>query len=199
MTPYHSRRVKRAAFVAAVAAILIFPVAASAASLSTLHHRASRQDATLLRDRGTVRFFHRHPFLARTLVGRRALRFARAELAWTAREQRQLTAEVHAREMEAAKLADPIGYRERYACAVWGAPWGSGSCRFVLSVTHCEGGGYHWSRGDPEHALNGQYVGAWQMGTRERSIYGDSPTFEGQTRAAHDYYLDAGWRPWACA
>jgi hypothetical protein len=51
-----------------------------------LKQREHRQQATLHADRGTVRFFRRHRRLAHTRAGRRALRFARAELRWTRRE-----------------------------------------------------------------------------------------------------------------
>jgi hypothetical protein len=51
-----------------------------------LKQREHRQQATLHADRGTVRFFRHHLRLAHTLAGRRALRFAQAELRWTRRE-----------------------------------------------------------------------------------------------------------------
>jgi hypothetical protein len=51
-----------------------------------LKQREHRQQATLHADRGTVRFFRHHRRLAHTQAGRRALRFARAELRWTRRE-----------------------------------------------------------------------------------------------------------------
>lgn len=71
----------------AVAAVaLAFAGAAEAATTSQLAHRQARQRSTISRDRGTLRFFRRRPRLARTVAGRRAVRFARAELAWTARE-----------------------------------------------------------------------------------------------------------------
>jgi hypothetical protein len=89
---------------------------------------------------------------------------------------------------------DPIGYRERIVCRVFGAA----VCAKALSVTRCEARGW-WAIGLPERATNGQYRGAWQMGSRERAKFGDAPDFYGQTRAAYRYYRLAGWSPWECA
>jgi rare lipoprotein A (peptidoglycan hydrolase) len=69
---------------------LLLASTARAASMSTLHRREHRQAATIHRDRGTLRFFHRHGWLVRARkthpIAMRAIRFARAELAWTVRE-----------------------------------------------------------------------------------------------------------------
>jgi hypothetical protein len=64
---------------------------------------------------------------------------------------------------------------------------------FAQSVAKCESHFHTW-------ATNGQYYGIFQMGSHERSIYGGSSSnpWE-QVRAAHAYYLDAGWGPWQCA
>lgn len=60
------------------------------------------------------------------------------------------------------------------------------------NVSWCE------SRWNPK-ARNGQYLGAFQMGKRERSTYGHHYTFEGQSRAARAYHKRSGWNPWkAC-
>lgn len=73
-------------------------------------------------------------------------------------------------------------------CAVFGS-----ACSAALSVARCESG-------FSVNAVNGQYFGVFQMGSRERSIYGGSSTDPwDQVRAAYQYYLDAGWGPWACA
>jgi len=65
-------------------------------------------------------------------------------------------------------------------------------CAQALAVARCE------SELDTG-AQNGQYLGLFQMGEYARSRYGHSATAIGQARAAHAYYLDAGWSPWACA
>lgn len=59
---------------------------AYAASLTTLHKREQQQRRTIRQDQGTIRFFKNHPRLAKTKTGRKVIRFAKAELAWTKRE-----------------------------------------------------------------------------------------------------------------
>lgn len=74
-------------------AVIALPDPSPGASLSVLDRREARQLRTLWRDHGTVRFFDRHPRLAHSRAGRRALRFARAELGWTRRELGETRAE----------------------------------------------------------------------------------------------------------
>jgi hypothetical protein len=50
------------------------------------------------------------------------------------------------------------------------------------------------------HAVNGQYLGLFQMGSGERSAYataGYATAYE-QTVAAHNLYRARGWEPWTC-
>lgn len=91
--------------IAAVCVFVVSSVPAFAASASVLHHRESRQVATLHRDRGTLRFFQRHPRLARTPAGRRAVRFARAEIVWTLRELGETRAALRPPAVRSAPLA----------------------------------------------------------------------------------------------
>jgi hypothetical protein len=55
-------------------------------------------------------------------------------------------------------------------------------------------GSWHWD------AENGQYLGTFQMGTRERGLYGHSNTLVGQVAAAAKYWRKSGrdWSPWEC-
>jgi hypothetical protein len=55
-------------------------------------------------------------------------------------------------------------------------------------------GSWHWD------AKNGQYLGTFQMGAREREIYGHSNTLAGQVAAASRYWRASGkdWSPWDC-
>ena len=62
----------------------------------------------------------------------------------------------------------------------------------AIRVASCE------SRLNPR-AKNGQYHGTWQMGARERALYGHGDTPLEQGLAARRYYDQAGWRPWECA
>ena len=64
----------------------------------------------------------------------------------------------------------------------------------AFDVVACETGGAYNTT-----ARNGQYLGLFQMGARERSTYGHGETALAQARAAFRYYAISGWRPWrAC-
>lgn len=71
-------------------------------------------------------------------------------------------------------------------CALWHP------CDAALRVFRCESG-------LTTTAQNGQYLGLAQMGYYARSRYGHGSDAWTQARAAHAYYMDAGWRPWECA
>ena len=49
------------------------------------------------------------------------------------------------------------------------------------------------------NAGNGQYLGLFQMGSFARSRFGHGSSAWAQARAAHRYYVAAGWSPWSCA
>lgn len=75
-------------------------------------------------------------------------------------------------------------------CSVFGA----GECSTAKSVAWCE------SRYSTT-AVNGQYLGIFQMGSAERARFatiGYATAYE-QVVAAHNYFVVAGWGPWACA
>lgn len=71
-------------------------------------------------------------------------------------------------------------------CAMWHP------CSGALAVFRCESG-------LSTTATNGQYLGFAQMGDYARARYGHGPDAWTQAVAAHAYYEDAGWSPWACA
>ena len=56
-------------------------------------------------------------------------------------------------------------------------------------------------RGLGRWARNGQYIGIYQMGSRERARYGSysigSPAIR-QVIAARNLWVARGWQPWAC-
>ena len=64
----------------------------------------------------------------------------------------------------------------------------------ALTVAKCESG---WA----VHAGNGQYQGAWQMGSSERATYGHGYDFLSQAKAASRYFVASGrdWSPWQCS
>jgi hypothetical protein len=63
----------------------------------------------------------------------------------------------------------------------------------AVRVAKCESG---WSLTPRAH--NGQYLGAFQMGSFARSRYGHSTNIWGQAAAAYRYWRHAGWAPWSC-
>ena len=73
-------------------------------------------------------------------------------------------------------------------CAVFGD-----RCKEALRVVHCE------SRFSTT-AQNGQYLGLFQMGSRERATYGHGETAYAQAIAAYRYFVASGrdWSPWSC-
>lgn len=110
---------------------------------------------------------------------------------WRWREialERDKTARKQARTIRRLRrdLSEPLSV-PRVICLVF-----RGECGKALQVAWCES---RWHAG----ARNGQYFGLFQMGAYARSRYGHGPDALTQALAAHAYYLDAGWRPWACA
>lgn len=63
----------------------------------------------------------------------------------------------------------------------------------AMAVAWCES---KYSTG----AENGQYLGLFQMGSRERRLYGHGPDAITQARAAYAYFVASGrdWSPWSC-
>ena len=68
-------------------------------------------------------------------------------------------------------------------------------CDQALRVTRCESG-----RSRTPRAVNGQYLGMFQMGNFARSTYGHGSTPIEQARAAWRYFDASGrdWSPWSC-
>lgn len=66
-------------------------------------------------------------------------------------------------------------------------------CSQALSVVACESG-FNTA------AVNGQYLGLFQMGEYERATYGHGSDAYSQARAAYAYFIASGsdWSPWAC-
>lgn len=70
----------------------------------------------------------------------------------------------------------------------------------ALVVASLEGGMWHWIRGTCNQAVNGQYLGCFQMGSSERAKYGHGSGVWAQARAAYRYFKASGrdWSPWSC-
>jgi hypothetical protein len=128
------------------------------------------------RERWLNRSWAHYAYVARHGHGRAARSNRRAER-WAHRE----LVRVLALERMRTRL-DP----RRAICAVFHP------CDKALQVAWCE------SRFSI-YARNGQYLGLFQFGEYARSTYGFGWTALAQARAAHAYYMDAGWAPWECA
>jgi hypothetical protein len=84
------------------------------------------------------------------------------------------------------RMRDPA----KAICHVFGS-----YCAEAIAVAKCESG-----RSMTPRAHNGQYLGAFQMGSYARSRYGHGDTVLEQARAAYRYFVASGkgWGPWAC-
>lgn len=153
-----------------------------------LELRLERALDLVRRYRGAVRFFEERPSLlaSRTQgrAARAALRRARKELREAVVRTARLRRAIRLRELRRLASLPP----KRAICDVFG-----GYCAQALDVAWCE------SRLQPD-ARNGQYRGLFQMGARERELFGHGPSAYAQSRAAHRYFVFSGrdWSPWSC-
>lgn len=108
----------------------------------------------------------------------------------SARLARESKAETYIRpeETSVSGAVYTTGPVEKIICDVFGD-----YCSQALSVAACESG-YNVD------AVNGQYLGIFQMGESERATYGHGPDARSQARAAWAYFAASGydWSPWAC-
>ena len=146
---------------------------------------------TAKRDRQVLRFFATHSWLlsdprfageARRQVRlhRRSLTVALRTIAAARRRNRRTLV----RHIAAAREETPA----QTICRVFGP-----DCADAVRVARCESG-------LKVDAVNGQYLGLFQMGSTERRLFGHGPTAELQSRAALRYFVFSGrdWSPWSC-
>ena len=154
----------------------------------TLDERLERKLAALRKYRGTIRFFESHRSLLAS-GGQQAQ--ARTSLAYAHNRVRQLTrviavlrAKIRARDARKLAKLPP----RKAICSVFG-PY----CEEAVAVAWCES---HLNT----TAQNGQYLGMFQMGSQERSLFGHGGTAHAQALAAHRYFVVSGrdWSPWSC-
>ena len=155
---------------------------------STLDEQLERKLVALRRYRGAVRFFETHRSLLSSSEHRAnatsALVYAKQRVRQLTKTVGALRAKVHAR--DAVKLAS---LKPKAAiCAVFGD-----DCQEAVAVAWCES---HLS----PNARNGQYLGLFQMGSYERSLFGHGDSAHAQAVAAHRYFVRSGrdWSPWSC-
>jgi hypothetical protein len=146
---------------------------------------------TVRRDRQVLRFFANHHWLFAdprfSAEARRQVRAHRRSLGGALRTIAAAHRRRHRRQvrrLEAARAETPADT----ICRIFGP-----DCTAAVRVARCESG----LRTD---AVNGQYLGLFQMGWNERRLFGHGPTAEAQARAALRYFIVSGrdWSPWSC-
>jgi hypothetical protein len=153
----------------------------------TLDERLERKLAALRKYRGTVRFFENHRALLASgsaPAKSRSLAHAKTRLRQLSKTVAALRAKVHARDGRRLAKLPP----RRAICTVFGS-----YCQEAIAVAWCESRLLTTAR-------NGQYLGLFQMGSNERTLFGHGSSPHAQARAAHRYFVLSGrdWSPWGC-
>ena len=188
---------------------LVLAIQAAAAAIEGDTARAARQSSTT--SKSATRAETLDERLERTLAAarkyRRQIRVleSRRELSSTSEHRRETTAKLrHARtrlaQLERTIVALRAAVRRREARRLATMPPRTAicdvfrrRCREAVAVAWCE------SRLNTT-ARNGQYLGLFQMGSRERELFGHGPSARAQAVAAHRYFIRSGrdWSPWSC-
>jgi hypothetical protein len=195
------------------AALVVTASPAEAKPQQDLGAQLAAHAAAEKRSRQVIRFFETHEWLLSdprfSEEANRQLALHKGKLAKASRQlnvtkvaiatRKRLEVERRARKLavvEARKAAEARGAAEkarpegprRTICKVFGD-----YCDEALDVAHCE------SR-FLTSARNGQYLGLFQMGSSERTLFGHGSTAREQAEAAHKYFVAAGrdWSPWSC-
>lgn len=152
-------------------------------------------------DTAVVRFFQSHRWLLRDPAfaseakfrldfARRSLAAAqtKAERARIGLARRRAAVARRKQQREQIRLLASLQSPEEAICHVFGS-----YCRQALQVARCESG-------LRTSAQNGEYLGMFQMGTNERTLFGHGDSPLDQAKAAHRYFVRSGrdWSPWSC-
>jgi hypothetical protein len=153
----------------------------------TLDERLERKLVALRKHRGTIRFFENHRSLLAsgdTTARAKSLAYARKRVGQLTKTVAWLRGKIRARDAHRLAKLPP----RQAICNVFGS-----YCQEAIAVAWCE------SRLRTT-AQNGQYLGMFQMGSLERSLFGHGPTPHAQAEAAHRYFVRSGrdWSPWGC-
>jgi hypothetical protein len=174
--------------------VLVTPAAAhvAAAPRGGLEVQLRHHLRTLRHDKQVLTFFDKHEWLLtdprfqreanrQLTTHRRHVAFAQRKVAAT---QAAIAKQQQARQLAAVRAATP----QAVICRIFGV-----HCKEAVTVARCESRLQTWAR-------NGQYLGLFQMGTSERSLFGHGPSAEEQARAAYRYFVFSGrnWSPWSC-
>ena len=157
-------------------------------SAPTLDERLARKLAATRKYRGTIAFFKRHRRLLYAPAHREdaalALERAQGRLGQLEKTIAALRRAIHAQDARRVAAMPP----RAAICDVFDS-----YCGEALAIAWCE------SRLTTT-AQNGQYLGLFQMGLHERSLFGHGATAHEQALAAHKYFVRSGrdWSPWGC-
>ena len=175
-------KLRRPNRVKATLALLVIVLAALIDNAATTNAAPTSTTAMLAKSTHVLRFFDNHRWLTAPRTDRCK------QVPWTrscliARERVRF----HTRRLVALELQLPP---VEAICRVFGR-----YCDQALAVTRCESGASRTPR-----AVNGQYLGMFQMGDFARSTYGHGATPIEQARAAWRYFDASGrdWSPWSC-
>lgn len=158
-----------------------------AAAVSETKQVASKLDHS----QDVLRFFDNRAWMRATRQEKcwevpwsRTCSIARKAYAWHSRRVVRLNERLEYLEVRSLYSMSP----SQAICHVFG-----GYCSQALRVASCESG---WRT----TAVNGQYLGMFQMGNYARSRYGHGSTPYEQAVAAYRYFVDSRrtWGPWSC-
>ena len=176
--------------------LMVVPATAQSQSDAVLRAQLTNHLKTLKKDQQVVRFFQTH----RWLLSDPRFKFAatkefarhRASLALHRQRLVSLKGALHRRTLERKRQRRFASLRSASPAVAICKVFGS-HCGEALRVSRCESG----LRID---ARNGEYLGLFQMGSKERRLFGHGPTAIEQVKAAHRYYVASGrsWRAWSC-
>jgi hypothetical protein len=191
----------RALLVGLLALVLVTQAAAAAMQVQTpatrkanvqravtLDEQLERKLHALRKHRVAIQFFDTHRRLLASAESRAVAQSARTH---AQRRVLQLTrivtvlrAKVRQRDARRLKALPP----RAAICRVFGS-----HCQDALAVAWCE------SRLRTT-AQNGQYLGLFQLGSHERSLFGHGGSAHDQATAARRYFVRSGrdWSPWSC-
>jgi hypothetical protein len=154
----------------------------------TLDERLERKLAALRKYRGTIRFFESHRSLlssgTQQAEATTSLVDARKRVGQLTKTIAVLRAKIRAHDARELATLPP----RKAICSVFGP-----HCAEAVAVARCES---HLNT----TAQNGQYLGLFQMGSHERSLFGHGASAHAQALAAHRYFVVSGrdWSPWSC-
>jgi len=172
--------------------LLVSAIALASTTSAAPQGTAAAALRTIERNRQVLRYFANHAWLLKdprfAAEARRQITAHRKSLAAAQRRLAALRSRAAHKRVVRRLASAHARTPESAICRVFGP-----HCREALRVARCESG-------MRTGAVNGQYLGLFQMGTQERRLFGHGDSAEEQARAAHRYFVVSGrdWSPWSC-